>query len=415
LGVIILSDGWFYGSGGRSRSRDSWLWVVVIVFMVLNVGVLSYFTYFRAPGGSGDIDALNAELDSLRFQISSAQAEIARLREEIRVGELPADTDNLILTQLYNRTRDSVVLISVRTSTGPGTGSGFVYDKEGRIITNNHVVEGAIEGSIEVTFLDGTIVEAEVLGRDPYSDMAVIQVDLPPGRLEPVKLGASSDMLVGETVVAIGNPFGLANTMTLGIVSAVGRQASAPGNYVIVDVIQTDAAINPGNSGGPLLNLRGEVVGMNTWILSDTGQFSGIGFAVPSDTIQREIESLIETGTYQHPWIGIVGREMTPDVAGAMGLDRDTRGTLVIEVSDGGPAEEAGLQGGDTQTTIDGTLVSIGGDVIIGADDKTMNSFYDLIFYVSRYKRPGDVLTLTVIRDRKVMDIELTLGVRPNP
>ena len=406
-----MSDEWLYGSSGRSRSRDSWLWVVVIVFMVLNVGVLSYFTFYRAPG-SGDIEALNAELDSLRFQLSSAQAEIDSLRDEVRVGELPIDTDNLILTQLYNRTRDSVVLISVRTPTGDGTGSGFVYDKEGRIITNNHVVEEAT--SIDVTFLDGSISEAELVGRDPYSDMAVIQVDLPSERLEPVKLGDSSDLLVGETVVAIGNPFGLANTMTLGIVSAVGRQASAPGNYVIVDVIQTDAAINPGNSGGPLLNLRGEVIGMNTWILSDTGQFSGIGFAVPSDTIQREIDSLIESGTYQHPWIGIVGREMTPDIAEAMGLDRDTRGTLVIELSEAGPAEEAGLQGGDTPTTIDGVPVSIGGDVIIGADGKTMNSFYDLIFYVSRYKKPGDVLTLTVIRDREIIDIDLTLGVRPS-
>jgi S1-C subfamily serine protease len=411
--VIGLSDGWFYGSSGRSRSRDSWLWVIVIVFMVMNVGVLSYFTFYRTPSESGDIDALNAELDSLRFQLSSAQAEIDGLREQIRVGELPTDTDNLILTQLYNRTRDSVVLISVRTPSGGGTGSGFLYDKEGRIITNNHVVEDAT--SIDVTFLDGSIAEAELVGRDPYSDMAVIQVDLSSERLEPVKLGASSDLLVGETVVAIGNPFGLANTMTLGIVSAVGRQASAPGNYVIVDVIQTDAAINPGNSGGPLLNLRGEVVGMNTWILSDTGQFSGIGFAVPSDTIKREIGSLIESGTYQHPWIGIVGREMMPDLAEAIGLDRDTLGTLVIEVSDGGPAEAAGLQGGDTQTTIDGTLVTIGGDVIIGADGKTMNSFYDLIFYVSRYKRPGEVLTLTVIRDKEIMDIELTLGVRPSP
>ena len=407
-----MSDEWLYGSSGRSRSRDSWLWVVVIVFMVLNMGVLSYFTFYRAPGSS-DIEALNAELDSLRFQLSSAQAEIDSLREEVRVGELPTDTDNLILTQLYNRTRDSVVLISVRTPTGDGTGSGFVYDKEGRIITNNHVVEDATR--IDVTFLDGSISEAELVGRDPYSDMAVIQIDLPPERLEPVKLGESGDLLVGETVVAIGNPFGLANTMTLGIVSAVGRQASAPGNYVIVDVIQTDAAINPGNSGGPLLNLRGEVIGMNTWILSDTGQFSGIGFAVPSDTIQREIGSLIETGTYQHPWIGIVGREATPDIAEAMGLDEDTRGTLVIELSEGGPAEAAGLQGGDTQTTIDGVPVSIGGDVIIGADGKTMNSFYDLIFYVSRYKKPGDVLTLTVIRDKEIIDIELTLGVRPSP
>jgi S1-C subfamily serine protease len=408
-----LSDEWFYGSSGRSRSRDTWLWVIVIVFMVMNVGVLSYFTYFREPGGSGDLEALNAELDSLRFQLSSAQAEIDSLREEIRIGELPSDTDDLILTQLYNRTRNSVVLISVRTPSGPGTGSGFVYDKEGKIITNNHVVEDAT--SIDVTFLDGSIAEAELVGRDPYSDMAVIRVELPAERLVPVRLGDSSDLLVGETVVAIGNPFGLANTMTMGIVSAVGRQASAPGNYVIVDVIQTDAAINPGNSGGPLLNLRGEVIGINTWILSDTGQFSGIGFAVPSDTIQREIGSLIETGSYQHPWIGIVGREMTPDVAEAMGLDRDTRGTLVIEVSEGGPAEEAGLQGGDTQATIDGTLVTIGGDVIIGADGKSMNSFYDLIFYVSRYKKPGEVLTLRVIRDKTPMEIDLTLGVRPSP
>ena len=408
-----MSDERFYGSSGRSRSRDSWLWVVVLVFMVMNLGVLSYFTFYRAPGRSGDLEALNAELDSLRFQLSSAQAKIDSLREEIRMGQLPPDTDNLILTQLYNRSRYSVVLISVRTSSGPGTGSGFVYDKEGRIITNNHVVEEAT--NIDVTFLDGSIVEAELVGRDPYSDMAVIQVDLPPERLEPMKLGTSSDLLVGETVVAIGNPFGLANTMTMGIVSAVGRQASAPGNYVIVDVIQTDAAINPGNSGGPLLNLRGEVVGMNTWILSDTGQFSGIGFAVPSDTVKREIDSLIETGTYQHPWIGIVGREITPDIAEAMGLDRDTRGTLVVELSEGGPAEEAGLRGGDRQVAVDGTVMTIGGDVIIGADGKTMNSFYDLIFYVSRYKRPGDVITMTVIRGREIIDIDLTLGVRPSP
>ncbi|MBN2336879.1 trypsin-like peptidase domain-containing protein [Candidatus Bathyarchaeota archaeon] len=408
-----MSDEWFYGSRNRSTGGDNRLWAVVIIFMVLNMGVVSYFTFFRGSGSS-DISTLNTELDNLRFQLSSAQAEINSLKEEVRIGQhQTSDTDSLILTQLYNRTRNSVVLITVRTATGGGTGSGFILDKEGRIITNNHVVEDATR--IDVTFLDGTIVEAELVGRDPYSDMAIIQVDRPAGSLEPVRLGTSSELLVGETVVAIGNPFGLANTMTLGIVSAVGRQASAPGNYVIVDVIQTDAAINPGNSGGPLLNLRGEVVGVNTWILSDTGQFSGIGFAVPSDTLKREIDSIIDTGSYQHPWIGIEGREMRPDIAEAMGLDGDTKGTLVINVTPGGPADTAGVLGGDEQATIDGTLITIGGDVIIGADGKAMNSFYDLIFYVSRYKQPGDALNLNIIRDGAVTDAELTLGVRPSP
>jgi S1-C subfamily serine protease len=247
--------------------------------------------------------------------------------------------------------------------------------------------------------------------------MAVIDVDVPAEDLIPLTLGESSELLVGEYVVAIGNPFGLANTMTLGIVSALGRQSSAPGNYVIVDVIQTDAAINPGNSGGPLLSLRGEVVGMNTWILSDTGQFSGVGFAIPSDTIEREVNSLIETGGYQHPWIGITGRQMSPAVAEAMSLSPSTMGTLVVSVTEDSPAEAAGLRGGDMQVTIEGTSLMVGGDIIIGADGRYMSNFYDLINYVERNKRPGDVVTFTVIRrgEANPLDVDLTLGVRPGP
>ena len=407
--MIKLSEEWFYGSKAK-RSEDNRLWAIVVIFMILNVGVLAYVTYFGGGLGGSDLGRINTELDSLRFQLSSTQLEIQGLRDQLK-AKAANYSDTLILTQLYNRTKNSVVLISVRTASGGGTGSGFVYDKEGRIITNNHVVKDATR--IEVYFLNGRVTEATLVGTDPYSDMAVIDVNIPAEDLIPVKLGRSSDLLVGEYVVAIGNPFGLANTMTMGIVSALGRQSSAPGNYVIVDVIQTDAAINPGNSGGPLLNLRGEVVGMNTWILSDTGQFSGIGFAVPSETILREIDSLIEVGTYQHPLIGVTGRQVTPALAEAMNMDRDTRGTLVVSVTVDGPAAAAGLKGGNRQVTVDGVVISVGGDIIIGADGRTMNSFYDLIYYVESNKRPGDVVRLTIIRDGELMEVDLTLGVRP--
>jgi len=407
--MIKLSEEWFYGSKAK-RNEDNRLWAIVVIFMILNVGVLAYVTYFGGGLGGGDLDKINTELDSLRFQLNSAQLEIQSLRNQLK-AEAANYSDNLILTQLYNRTKNSVVLISVRTASGGGTGSGFVYDKEGRIITNNHVVKDATR--IEVYFLNGRVTEATLVGTDPYSDMAIIDVNIPSEDLVPVRLGKSSDLLVGEYVVAIGNPFGLANTMTMGIVSALGRQSSAPGNYVIVDVIQTDAAINPGNSGGPLLNLRGEVMGMNTWILSDTGQFSGIGFAVPSDTILREIGSIIDTGTYQHPWIGVTGRQVTPALAEAMNMDRDTRGTLVVSLTTDGPAAAAGLIGGSRQVTVDGVVISVGGDVIIGADARAMNSFYDLIYYVESNKRPGDVVRLTIIRGGELVEVDLTLGVRP--
>ena len=407
--MIKLSEEWFYGSKAK-RNEDNRLWAIVVIFMILNVGVLAYVTYFGGGLGGGDLDKINTELDSLRFQLNSAQLEIQSLRNQLK-AEAANYSDNLILTQLYNRTKNSVVLISVRTASGGGTGSGFVYDKEGRIITNNHVVKDATR--IEVYFLNGRVTEATLVGTDPYSDLAVIDVNIPSEDLVPVRLGKSSDLLVGEYVVAIGNPFGLANTMTMGIVSALGRQSSAPGNYVIVDVIQTDAAINPGNSGGPLLNLRGEVMGMNTWILSDTGQFSGIGFAVPSDTILREIGSIIDTGTYQHPWIGVTGRQVTPTLAEAMNMDRDTRGTLVVSLTTDGPAAAAGLIGGSRQVTVDGVVISVGGDVIIGADARAMNSFYDLIYYVESNKRPGDVVRLTIIRGGELVEVDLTLGVRP--
>ncbi len=359
------------------------------------------------------ISKLDRDIEALQFQLSSANYEISSLRDEMKMLRLGNASKSLLLTQIYNQTKLSVVLIRVQTRFGPAQGSGFVYDAEGRIITNNHVVADATE--ITVTFIDGTIVPATIVGRDTYVDLAVIDVDAVEYLLRPLRLGNSSELLVGEQVIAIGNPFGLADTMTTGIVSAVGREMLAPGRYAIVDVIQTDAAINPGNSGGPLMNLRGEVVGMNTAILSETQQFSGIGFAIPSDTIKREVPSLIETGSYQHPYLGISGMDITPNIAELMGLEENTRGALVIDVTNGGPADEAGLKGGTTETVIEGVPVMIGGDVIIGVEGRTIGSFYDLVFYLERYIRPGETIELTLIRDNSVTELQLVLGVRPPP
>jgi S1-C subfamily serine protease len=376
--------------------------------MVINFGVLTYTT-LNSDNNGGETQALETELNNLRFQINNAQQEIESLKEEIRISELPNNTPNLGFIELFNKTQNSVVLIE----TDSGTGSGWIYDNQGHIITNNHVVEDA--ATIQVTFQIGTVLPAKLIGRDPYSDMAVIKVKPVEGLLHPMDVGLSSELLVGEMVIAIGNPFGLDNTMTTGIVSATGRQMSSVNNYVIVDVIQTDAAINPGNSGGPLLNLRGEVVGMNTAIISNSNDFSGIGFAIPSDTITREVESLIESGIYEHPWLGISGLDLVPDLAEAMGLDNNTRGTLVVEVREDGPAYSAGILPGNERVTIGGFPYEIGGDIIIGVDWTTMETFYELQVYLTRNTRPETIVTMAIIRDGVVMDIPFTLGVRPPP
>jgi S1-C subfamily serine protease len=377
--------------------------------MLVNVGVLAYTTFYSDEDG-GDAKALETELDTLRFQLNSAQQEIKSLKEEIRMLEISeGNFEDIGIIEIYNQTRNSVVLIETNT----GTGSGWVYDSLGHIITNNHVVEDAT--SIQVTFQTGIILSAELVGRDPYSDMAVIKIEPKPELLYPLKVGVSSELLVGETAIAIGNPFGLANTMTVGIISATGRQMSTLDNYAIVDVIQTDAAINPGNSGGPLLNLNGEVIGMNTAIISRGDDFSGIGFAIPSDTIKRETQSLIDTGEYEHPWLGISGYNLSPDLAEAMELDRDTRGTLVANVIENGPADQAGLQSSSERVTINGIPFDIGGDIIVGVNEKPLDSFYELQVYLTRNTKPMETITLKIIRDNKYIDIEFTLGSRPPP
>lgn len=299
-----------------------------------------------------------------------------------------------------------------------GLGSGFVWDQQGDIVTNNHVVDGA--DKIEVTFSDGTTVPASVIGTDPNSDLAVAKVDVPAEKLHPVQMGDSSEVKVGQLVIAIGNPFGLQGTMTVGIVSAVGRSlpvgegAQTGGTYSIPDIIQTDAPINPGNSGGVLVDDQGQVVGVTAAIESPVQANAGIGFVIPSAIVQRVVPVLIKSGHYDHPYLGISGLTLTPDLAQAMNLDPDQQGALVEEVVPGGPADQAGLRGSNRQVTINGEDILVGGDVITAIDGQPIKSMVDLISYLSNHTQVGQKVTLTILRGGKELSIKVTLKARPS-
>jgi 2-alkenal reductase len=284
-------------------------------------------------------------------------------------------------------------------------------------VTNNHVVEQA--DAVEITFADGNVSDAQIVGQDPYADLAVIKTDAPPERLTPLELGDSSTLQVGQRVVAIGNPFGLDGTMTVGIVSAVGRTLPAEvlqdgGRFSNPEIIQTDAAINPGNSGGPLLDIRGRVVGVNYSIRSTTGTNSGIGFAVPVNTLKRIVPLLIEEGTYRYPYLGITSdtRFSLAELAEPLGLPVK-RGVLVGEVTSGTAADRAGLRGGDQAVEVMGTTVQAGGDIIVAIDGYALLDFDDLIAYLVRETEVGQEITLTILRGGEKLDVSVTLGERP--
>jgi 2-alkenal reductase len=293
-----------------------------------------------------------------------------------------------------------------------GEGSGFVWDDEGHIVTNYHVVQNAEK--IEVTFLDGVSLPAEVVGTDPDSDLAVLEVDLPADRTRSVTLGDSDAVFVGQRAIAIGNPFGQEWTLTTGIVSALGRTLpSGTSQFSIPEMIQTDAAINPGNSGGPLLDGDGRVIGVNVMIMTQWQSSAGVGFAIPVNVVKQVVPVLIEEGEYDYAWLGIVGRDLDRETALAMDLPPDQRGALVIEAAEGGPAEDAGLEGSNETTIIDGADVRIGGDVIVAVDGQPIHGMDDLIVYLVKETRPGQDVTLTVLRAGQRRRIEVTLGERP--
>jgi S1-C subfamily serine protease len=291
-------------------------------------------------------------------------------------------------------------------------GSGFVYDKLGRIITNNHVVGDA--KIVDVTFVDGNRYTAKVVGSDIYSDIAVLQViENITQPLKPLVIGNSSKLAAGDPVIAIGNPFGLSDTMTTGIVSQIGRLLPASGaGFSIPDVIQTDAPINPGNSGGPLLNMQGQVIGINTAITSDTGTFSGIAFAIPSSTITRIVPTLIEKGNYAHPYIGLSGATLTSDLAQTIvGLPANFKGIVVDSIVKDGPADKAGIHG----STTDQYSKKHGGDVITAIDGHPVTKIDDLISYLEEHVPVGNSITFTVHRNGQSLDLKTTLTARPSP
>ncbi|NMB67175.1 MAG: PDZ domain-containing protein [Chloroflexi bacterium] len=326
-----------------------------------------------------------------------------------------------ILADLYNRVSPGVVSIQTITAAGGGQGSGFVYDTEGHIITNYHVVEGAQE--LEVDFSSGLKVRGEVLATDLDSDLAVVKVDVNPADLVPVPLGDSDLLNVGQTVVAIGNPFGLSGTMTIGIVSAKGRtlesmrEADSTSFFSAGDLIQTDAAINPGNSGGPLLNLAGEVVGVNRAIRTESSNTTGepvnagIGFAVSSRILARVVPVLIRDGKYEYPYLGVTSQdELSLFLIEELDLPQTT-GAYIASVTPGSPADQAGLRGGSIETSVPNLLA--GGDLIVAVDGRPVRVFGDMLGYLVTNKSPGDTVVMTILRDGEQKEVTVTLGKRP--
>lgn len=327
------------------------------------------------------------------------------------------------LIDIYEKVNPGVVSIRVITEEGSGQGSGFVIDKEGHIITNYHVIENYTD--LEVAFPSGIKVFGEVLGTDLDSDLAVIKVDVPQEKLHPLTLSDSEQVNVGQTVIAIGNPFGFRGTMTMGIVSGLGRtmqslhEAPGGGIFSAGDIIQTDAAINPGNSGGPLLNLNGDVIGVNRAIYTNNFTVegdpvnSGIGFAISVNIARLVAPSLISKGTYDYPYVGITSvDDLSLFEIEELDLHQSS-GVYITDVTPDSPADKAGLRGGTHQSEIPG--MPIGGDLIIAIDGIDVQTFSDFISHLIKNKTPGDTVTLTILRNEQEIEIELTLGKRPSP
>ena len=363
-------------------------------------GALAILLFGSVIGGS----AMYVQMDN---RLNSLESDFSDLRDRQQVVYVNGTGNERALISLYQQVEGSTVSIDAAGNEA-SQGSGFVYSSKGHIITNNHVIEDA--NRIDVIFSDGSRRRAQIVGTDVYNDIAVLKVNRE--KLRPLEMANSSEVMRGQTAVAIGNPFGLSETMTSGIVSAKNRNIRTEGGFTIPDVVQTDAAINPGNSGGPLMNIDGEVIGVNTAIQSSTGSFNGVGFAVSSNTVTRVADSIIEEGGYNHSWVGVSGIDVNSDIAQEMNLS-ETRGFLIMNVVNNSPAEKAGLRAGDRNATLNGARYRLGGDVIVAMNNTKISGIDQIHNYLAQKTQPGDRIIITVIRDGERVEIPLTLESRP--
>ena len=380
----------------RRRRPPAWLTGALLPAVVGGLVVLGGLAVTGNLGGD-DATVIRDATPLPAARTAAAAAETAR----------PDAAGTPSVQSVVAESSPAVVLVTARgEGDGGSLGSGFLVDRRGRVLTNAHVVDD--DTSVTVTFDDGTESPAEGLGKDQSTDLAVLRVKRVPAGVAPLPLGRSANLVVGDPVIAIGNPFGLERTATTGIVSALKRIISAPNNFQIQNVIQTDAAINQGNSGGPLLDASGRVVGINSQIASESGGSDGIGFAVPIDTIRPVADAIIATGRVEHAWLGMTGRSITPVIASALGIG-DVRGVAVIGVDERGPAREAGLR---TATTTRDADVPRGGDLVIAVDGDPVEDMADVSRAVSA-RAVGEAITLTVLRDGRRLTLRVVLDDRP--
>jgi S1-C subfamily serine protease len=389
--------------------------ICLLVGGIVGYGISSFTISSQIGGLQGRISTLEEQVSDLQSATNSSSKNITYENITYVLGE------NFSLSQLYEQVRSSVVVVQGvivqydffgRPYYSGVQGSGFVSNSTGQfvIITNYHVVDGAT--NITSTFIDGDTYEATVIGSDPYADLAVLTSKAPQDEYKPLTITSSSTLRVGDPVLAIGNPYGLAGSVTSGIASALGRtiSESTAGGYAIADCIQTTTPINPGNSGGPLLNYRGEVVGITTAIVSNS---QGLGFAIPSSSILREIEPLATNGSYNsHPWLGASGADMTLGIAQAMNTNV-TYGWLIDQITSGGPADKAGLRAGTTQVQVAGTLVTIGGDIIIAINSTRIRNTDDLSTYLEEYTLPSQTISVVLVRNNQTLTLSVRLEARP--
>ena len=436
-------------SNRTTRQRSPWTWGIVTVLALLVIGAGATVAwgaaaYLNAParsdvaGASSDYMPISSPQTDVATQLVRDLSQIvlptATPRAQVIVQPPPdgIDYETAVFMNIYAQVNPSVVHLSIyqlgssivgqSSVTGidvdalypMSTGSGFVWDTEGHLVTNNHVVEGA--DRIVVRFSDGTMSVGEVVGTDVDSDLAVVQMDPEGYDLLPIALGDLNEVQVGQRVAAIGNPFGLEGTLTTGIVSAIGRTIPARASFSIPASIQTDAPINPGNSGGPLLNEQGELIGVNAQIRSEERANSGVGFAIPVSIVERVVPALIDEGSYAHPYMGVSGLTFSPICAEEQGLPATLRGAVVSRVLLNTPAQRAGLQAGNVQIDseyFDICPDTVGGDVITAVNGESVISFDDVLSFLQRFTSPGDTITLTILRDGRLIDVPLTLAARP--